>query len=264
MNECTMEEAPQPQDSCFHPVTTSPVQPASYDPQMEYQVTSDMHSPIPINKNDHNFNSSQKYECPGNMRLSVICDGLGCVPQVPNVSTTLSSHPAYGHRRFVPWSGPVSEVSDRCRMETNNNVHHQVPFRPQPIPADRFPRPQMDWPFIGFSYPSTNMIQSAPQPSISVCDNFMSHHPQTGMNEQWYGTRGPHPAEGNGVSPYSGGLPYFASTLLHPVAKPSLSLIPANRTLPEYRSSMTEYKQRDPHYVNHFGALPRNCNNVIV
>lgn len=264
VNECTMEEAPQPQDNCFHPVTTTSCTPASLDPHLEYHGTSDMHSPIQLTKNDHNFNSQHRHECPGNMRLSVMCGGLGRVPQVPSVSTSMSTLPAYGHHRFVPWNGPVPEVGERCRMEVNNNVHYQVPYRPQPIPADRLPRSQMDWPFIGLSYPPANMLQSAPQPSISVCDSFIPHHPQTGMDEHWYGTRGPHPTESNGVSPYSGGLPYFASALLHPGAKPSLSLMSTNRTLPEYGSSMTELKQRDPHHVNHFGAFPRNCNNVIV
>ncbi|XP_045112328.1 uncharacterized protein LOC123505216 isoform X2 [Portunus trituberculatus] len=265
MSECTMEEAPQPQGHCFQPVTTTPGQPASFDPQLEYHSISDIHSTVPLTKNDHNFNSSQKLECPEHMRFSVMCGGFGRVAQVQNVSTTLSSLPTYGHHHFVPWNGPVSEVGDRCRMEANNNVHHKVPFRPQPIPADRFPRPQMDWPFIGFPYPSANVIQSAPQPSISVCDNFMPHHPQTAMDEHWYGTRGPvHPTEGNGVSPYSGGIPYFASALLHPGAKPSLSFMPTNRTLPEYGSSLSEYKERDPHNVNHFRPLPRNCNNITV
>lgn len=262
MKECTREDAPPLQDNHFHPVTTTTCKPP------DYPVTSDIHPSLTLNKSEQNLNSSSRIECQENMRLSVRCGCFGPLPQVSAASAALPSLPTYGldvgPQRFVPWTGRVSETGERCLVEANNNVRPQVPLRPQPIPAARLPRPQMDWQFIGFPYSPASMLQSVPQPTLPVCDSFRAHHPQACLDEQWHGARGPHPTEGGGVhSPYSAGLPYFASALLHPSAKPSLSLMPTPRTLPEYGSHLHGFRQRDQHQVNPLGVFTRSCNNVM-
>ena len=270
VKEYAIEDAPPPQDNQFYPVTTNTCQPPPLQPISNYQIPLDIHSSLTFNKNEHNLNSSPCIEGPGNTRLSMRCGCFGQLQHASAASTTLPSPPSYGldirHQHFVPWTGRVSEESERCIVEANNNVRPQVPFRPQPIPAARPPRPQNDWQFIGFPYSPASMLQSVQQPSsLSVCDNFRSQHPQVGLEEQWHRTRAPHPMESNGVhSSYSAGLPYFASALLHPSAKPSLSLMPTSRNLFEYNSQLPGFRQRDPYQVNPLGAFTRSCNNVMI
>lgn len=228
-------------------------------------------SPI-YRKSDHCVNSPPGIECTDSMRLSVRYGCFRPLPQVPVAPAslpTLSKYgPDVGHPRYLPGGERVCGA-ERCMMGANNTyAPPQAPLRPQPIPAARLPRSQMDWQCLGFPYPPASMLQSLPQPAaLSVCDNFRLHHPAAGMDEPWHATRAAsHHTEAGGIHPpYTAGLPYFASALLHPSAKPSLSFMPVSRTLPEYGQPLPMFRQREQQHQDvHLGAFTRGSSGNVI
>lgn len=266
MKECTKGNNPTwaPDDSSVSAIPQPPPPPPP--PQGHLQ---EHHKTSPIyTKSDHILSSPPAAECTDSTRVSVRYDcyrPLPQVPTVPSVLTTLSKYgPDMSHPQYLP-AGERLCGAGRCMVGANTYNPPQVPLRPQPIPAAHLSRPQMDLQFLGFPYPPASMFQSLPQPSaLSMCDNFRLHHPTAALNESFHTARAAsHHTEAGGVhTPYTAGLPYFTSALIHPSAKPSLSLMPGSRVLPEYGHPLPVFRQQ--HQSVHLGAFTRGSSSNVI